>query len=40
MSNEDYASWLGLAQQTAWREYAKINPRAKSSTSDILGAAR
>jgi TRAP-type C4-dicarboxylate transport system substrate-binding protein len=29
MSNEDYASWLGLAQQTAWREYAKINPRAK-----------
>jgi len=29
MSNEDYAAWLRLAQQTAWREYAKINPRAK-----------
>ena len=29
MSNEDYQAWLLLAQQTAWVEYATINPRAQ-----------
>jgi hypothetical protein len=29
MTTEDYSAWLQLAQQTAWLEYTKINPRAK-----------
>jgi TRAP-type transport system periplasmic protein len=29
MSHEDYLAWLQLAQQTAWTQYATINPRAK-----------
>jgi TRAP-type transport system periplasmic protein len=29
MSSEDYQAWLLLAQQTAWVEYATINPRAQ-----------
>src|SRR5262249_51198616 len=29
MSKDDYVSWLQLAQQTAWLEYTKINPRAQ-----------
>ena len=29
MSKEDYLAWLQLAQQTAWLEYTKINPRAQ-----------
>jgi TRAP-type transport system periplasmic protein len=29
MTTEDYFAWLQLAQQTAWLEYTKINPRAK-----------
>jgi len=29
MSHDDYLAWLGLAQKTAWAEYARINPRAK-----------
>jgi TRAP-type transport system periplasmic protein len=29
MSHDDYLAWLGLAQKTAWAEYATINPRAK-----------
>jgi TRAP-type C4-dicarboxylate transport system substrate-binding protein len=29
MSSEDYHAWLLLAQQTAWVEYATINPRAQ-----------
>jgi TRAP-type C4-dicarboxylate transport system substrate-binding protein len=28
MTKEDYTAWLTLAQQTAWLEYMKINPRA------------
>jgi hypothetical protein len=29
MTQEDFVSWLQLAQQTAWLEYTKINPRAQ-----------
>ena len=29
MTNEHYMAWLELAQQTAWLEYTKINPRAR-----------
>jgi TRAP-type transport system periplasmic protein len=29
MSQDDYLAWLQLAQQTAWQEYAKTNPRAQ-----------
>jgi TRAP-type C4-dicarboxylate transport system substrate-binding protein len=29
MSKDDYLSWLQLAQQTAWLEYTKINPRSR-----------
>jgi TRAP-type C4-dicarboxylate transport system substrate-binding protein len=29
MTKEDYLSWLQVAQQTAWVEYMKINPRAQ-----------
>jgi TRAP-type C4-dicarboxylate transport system substrate-binding protein len=29
MTKEDFVSWLQLAQQTAWLEYTKINPRAQ-----------
>ena len=29
MTREDYLAWLQLAQQTAWLEYTKINPRAR-----------
>jgi hypothetical protein len=29
MSKEDYLVWLWLAQNTAWVEYTKINPRAQ-----------
>lgn len=29
MSHDDYLDWLQLAQQTAWVQYATINPRAK-----------
>ena len=29
MSQDDYLAWLQLAQQTAWVQYATINPRAK-----------
>ena len=28
MSKEDYLVWLQLAQQSAWSEYTKINPRS------------
>jgi len=28
MTREDYTAWMRLAQQTAWVEYMKINPRA------------
>ena len=28
MTKDDYTAWLTLAQQTAWLEYMKINPRA------------
>jgi len=37
MSNEDYLAWLRLAQETAWREYAKTNPRAQRL---LMNAAR
>jgi hypothetical protein len=29
MTREDYLAWLQLAQQTAWLEYMKINPRSR-----------
>jgi len=29
MSKEDFVSWLQLAQETAWLEYTRINPRAQ-----------
>jgi len=29
MTNDNYMAWLQLAQQTAWLEYTKINPRAR-----------
>jgi hypothetical protein len=29
MTKEDYLDWLQLAQQTAWLEYTKINPRSQ-----------
>lgn len=29
MSREEYLAWLQLAQQTAWIEYMKINPRSR-----------
>jgi len=29
MTKEDYLVWLQLAQQTAWFEYTKINPRSQ-----------
>ena len=29
MTKEDYLVWLQLAQQTAWLEYTKINPRSQ-----------
>jgi TRAP-type C4-dicarboxylate transport system substrate-binding protein len=29
MTKENYMAWLQLAQQTAWLEYTKINPRAR-----------
>ena len=29
MSHDEYLDWLQLAQQTAWVQYATINPRAK-----------
>ena len=29
MSKDDYLSWLKLAQQTAWLEYTRINPRSR-----------
>jgi len=28
MTKEEYTGWMRLAQQTAWVEYMKINPRA------------
>ena len=28
MTKEDYTAWMKLAQQTAWLEYMKSNPRA------------
>jgi TRAP-type transport system periplasmic protein len=29
MTREDYLAWLQLAQQTAWVEYMRINPRSR-----------
>jgi len=29
MTKEEYLAWLQTAQQTAWMEYAKVNPRAR-----------
>ena len=29
MTKEDYLDWLQLAQQSAWFEYTKINPRSQ-----------
>jgi len=29
MTNEHFLTWLQLAQQTAWLEYTKANPRAQ-----------
>lgn len=29
MTKDDYSTWLQLAQETAWLEYTKINPRAR-----------
>jgi TRAP-type C4-dicarboxylate transport system substrate-binding protein len=37
MSAQDYLAWLQVAQQTAWLEYTKINPRAREL---LLGLVR
>jgi TRAP-type C4-dicarboxylate transport system substrate-binding protein len=29
MTKDDYSAWVEVAQQTAWLEYTKINPRAQ-----------
>ena len=36
MSKDDYLSWLQIAQQTAWLEYLKRNPRSQDLLISLL----
>ena len=35
-THQDYLAWLGLAQQTAWKQYFALSPKTESMLLEVV----